>query len=195
MSEEISKQDLDKLLAQVATDKDEKKAMDKSIVAAWCYYCKRCNYIWFSKNHSGYQTFGTKDEIIDEGILDRDPPKSCARCKSKYWNKHPIRKTKYYDTRDEDWIMNPDLYRKIQTLPVKATLYRSALKYFEELKNKGVLTNDYQKNGEIFEKWINEEDQEDKFWNNRTEWNIHVEAYNDYLEIMKQKRKEKIKRL
>lgn len=167
--------------------------MDKSLVVAWCYYCKRCNYIWFPKDHSGYQTFG-KDEIVDNGILKKEPPKSCARCKSKYWNKDPIRKTKYYDTSDEDWIMNPDVYRKIDTLPVKATSYRSALKYFEELKNKGVLTNDYQKNGENFEKWINEKGQVNKSWNNRNEWRMHVEAYNDYLEIMEQKRKEKIER-
>ena len=168
--------------------------MDKSIVAAWCYYCKRCNYIWFPKDHSGYQTYSGKNEIIDNGILNRDPPKSCARCKSKYWNKDPIRKTKYYDTSDEDWIMNPDVYRKIDTLPVKATSYRSALKFFEELKNKGIITNDYQKNGENFEKWINEKGQVNKSWNNRNGWRMHVQAYNDYLEIMEQKRKEKIER-
>ncbi|MGH9982056.1 MAG: hypothetical protein ACRD6U_10945 [Nitrososphaeraceae archaeon] len=192
---EIPKQDLEltKLLVQqIAPDKDEKKAMDKNIVAAWCYYCKRCHYIWFPKDHSGYQTY-SREKIIDEGILDRAPPKSCARCKSKYWNKDPIRKTKYFDTRDEDWIMNPYRYRKIQTLPVKAKNYRSALKFFEELKNKGILTNDYQKNSENFEKWINE-GQVDKSWNNRNEWNMHVEAYNDYLEITEQKRKEKIER-
>jgi hypothetical protein len=170
------------------------RTVDKSIVAAWCYHCKRCNYIWFPKDYTGYDTFGDRGEIIDNGILDRDPPKSCARCKSKYWNQYPRRKTKYYDTSDEDWIMNPDVYRKIETLPAKAALYRSALKFFEKLKNKDVLTNDYQKNGKKFEKWINEEHQVKKFWNNRKEWNMHVEAYNDYLEIMKQKRKGKIER-
>ena len=50
--------------------------MDKSIVAAWCYYCKRCNYIWFPKDHSGYDTYGDKDEIIDNGILDRVIPQN-----------------------------------------------------------------------------------------------------------------------
>ena len=94
--------------------------------------------MWFPKDYEVI-TFEGKDEIIDNGILNREPPKSCARCKSKYWNEDPIRKTKYYDTRDEDWIMNPDFYRKIQTLPVKAAIYRSALKFFEKLKKNGYI--------------------------------------------------------
>ena len=174
----------------------ENRAVDKSIVAAWCYHCKRCNYIWFPKDYGGYDTFGERGEIIDNGILDCDPPKSCARCKSKYWNQYPRRKTKYYDTSDEDWIMNPDVYRKIETLPVKATLYRSAIKFFEKLKENGILKNEKGiiENDEIFDKWINEEDKINKRRYNLFEWNMHVSAYNEYIEIKEQKYKEKIQR-
>jgi len=28
-------------------------------------------------------------------LMTREPPRECARCKSKYWNKEPVRKTQY----------------------------------------------------------------------------------------------------
>jgi rubrerythrin len=46
------------------------------------YHCNRCHYLWFPK-----------DFDLGENNLDLEPPKACARCKSKYWNKPPVRKT------------------------------------------------------------------------------------------------------
>jgi hypothetical protein len=48
------------------------------------YRCKRCDHMWLPR---GYNPVGN--------ILLKKPPKSCARCKSKYWNLEPKRKTKH----------------------------------------------------------------------------------------------------
>jgi hypothetical protein len=46
------------------------------------YHCERCHYLWFPKDYD-----------LGENILELEPPKACARCKSRYWNKRPVRKT------------------------------------------------------------------------------------------------------
>ena len=61
----------------------EHKALGLKAVLA--YHCKRCNYLWFPRDY----------EISEKNIIQITPPKSCARCKSKYWNKKPQRKIKY----------------------------------------------------------------------------------------------------
>jgi len=55
------------------------------MMAVLAYHCKRCDYLWFPRDYS----------IVEKNIIDIPPPKSCARCKSKYWNKKPQRKIKY----------------------------------------------------------------------------------------------------
>jgi len=61
----------------------EHKAL--GLYAVLAYHCKRCNYLWFPRDY----------EISEKNIIEITPPKSCARCKSKYWNKIPQRKIKY----------------------------------------------------------------------------------------------------
>ena len=48
-----------------------------AVVAVWCYRCYRCGHIWLPKDY----------DVSELNTLAREPPKSCARCKSKYWNK------------------------------------------------------------------------------------------------------------
>lgn len=55
-------------------------------MVSYHYHCYRCNYDWFPE---GFDR-SPKDIInTDYGNVDlffREPPKSCARCKSKSWN-------------------------------------------------------------------------------------------------------------
>ncbi len=53
------------------------KRSDKGLVAVWAYRCNRCGYIWLPKDY----------DASHSNTLARDPPKVCARCKSKYWNR------------------------------------------------------------------------------------------------------------
>ena len=55
------------------------------LYAVLAYYCKLCHYLWFPRYY----------EMAEKNIIEITPPKSCARCKSKYWNKIPQRKIKY----------------------------------------------------------------------------------------------------
>jgi hypothetical protein len=64
------------------------KAADLGLWETWAYHCIRCNYLWFPKDF---------DFRGDDKIFDMEPPKACARCKSKYWNKIPQRETKNSD--------------------------------------------------------------------------------------------------
>ena len=57
----------------------DKRHDDKSLIAVWAYFCHRCGYIWLPKDF----------DIYDDDTLDRRPPKSCARCKSKYYDMIP----------------------------------------------------------------------------------------------------------
>ncbi len=61
----------------------EHKALGLKAVLA--YHCIRCDYLWFPRDYY----------IVEKNIIEITPPKSCARCKSKYWNKKPQRKIKY----------------------------------------------------------------------------------------------------
>jgi hypothetical protein len=50
---------------------------DKGLVAVWAYRCFRCGYIWLPRDY----------DVSHSNTLAREPPKACARCKSKYWNR------------------------------------------------------------------------------------------------------------
>ena len=95
---ELTKEERDKLISEL-TDRlvppgpekgryeqmtlPEHKALGLKAVLA--YHCLRCQYLWFPRDY----------EIVEKNIIEITPPKSCARCKSKYWNKIPQRKIKY----------------------------------------------------------------------------------------------------
>jgi hypothetical protein len=63
------------------------------IIVAQVYHCRRCNHIWVPRDYNPvfYSPYFMKDEYMLESMK---PPKACARCKSRYWNLPPKRKTK-----------------------------------------------------------------------------------------------------
>jgi hypothetical protein len=67
-----------------------------SLVAIWAYYCKRCNYVWLPKD---FDVSMGQNGVAKGGkdLLDRQPPKCCARCKSRSWQEWPVYGN--YDTR------------------------------------------------------------------------------------------------
>jgi hypothetical protein len=73
---------LEKLTDPKFIAEQNKKIQDLGLIEVLAYHCNRCNYLWFAK-----------DFDLGENILELEPPKACARCKSKYWNKKPVRKT------------------------------------------------------------------------------------------------------
>ena len=60
------------------------KAYDLGMVPVYAYYCYRCHLVWLPRYISGYYPLDYK-----EILLNSEPPKSCAKCKSKYWQKIP----------------------------------------------------------------------------------------------------------
>ena len=64
-------------------------AAEIGLIKIWTYHCNcnRCNYTWIPKDFD----FNGNNDIL----FDIEPPKSCARCKSKYWNKTPQRETNF----------------------------------------------------------------------------------------------------
>ena len=98
MSEsEFSKENIDKAVSELmdvlypSPKKGRYEGMtlpehkDLGLKAVLAYHCLRCQYLWFPRDY----------EIVEKNIIEITPPKSCARCKSKYWNKIPQRKIKY----------------------------------------------------------------------------------------------------
>ena len=65
----------------------EEKSLLMSMVHVYAYHCKRCNYVWLSKDFD-YHTrpsFVENNEKVKwkysgHDLLYRQPPKSCARC-------------------------------------------------------------------------------------------------------------------
>ncbi len=89
LSDKAKVEQLTDTLADLLRPSDEEnRATELSLWKVWAYHCYRCNYLWFPKDY---------DYGLDNPILNMTPPTSCARCKSKYWNKIPQRRTKNYD--------------------------------------------------------------------------------------------------
>jgi len=69
---------------------NEEKAVELGLRKVWVYHCMRCNYHWLPRD---------VDITIDEAALfTLKPPKVCARCKTRYWNKVPRRNTPNVDS-------------------------------------------------------------------------------------------------
>ena len=62
----------------------------KGLFITYAYHCNRCNYAWFPKDFDAIFSSVTSGGL---NLIRQTPPKSCARCKSKYWNSPPKRKT------------------------------------------------------------------------------------------------------
>ncbi len=87
------------------------------IVITYSYHCNRCNHVWFPRDFDA--TFSSSITIGPD-IAQYPRPKACARCKSRYWNLPPKRRTVYttnkpgrftqkeLDYRDMIRSINPD---------------------------------------------------------------------------------------
>lgn len=51
------------------------KASQLGLIKTLAYNCNRCNYLWFPRDYNP----------PSDDIMKMEPPKACARCKSKYW--------------------------------------------------------------------------------------------------------------
>ena len=71
-------------LIQGSNLEEENKATSLGLFKVYAYCCMRCDHIWLPRFSSGYNPF-TYNQIV----LDSEPPKSCAKCKSKSWMKIP----------------------------------------------------------------------------------------------------------
>ena len=76
-------------MIQSPDSRKKNKAAELGLVNVWAYHCMRCNYVWFPRFLSDYLYIDYEELLFNE-----EPPKSCARCKTKYWNEVPRRETK-----------------------------------------------------------------------------------------------------
>jgi hypothetical protein len=65
--------------------------MKKGIIATYSYHCNRCNHVWFPTDFDPVLSSATSGGF---NLIHRTPPKACARCKNRYWNSPPKRKTR-----------------------------------------------------------------------------------------------------
>jgi hypothetical protein len=89
----------------------EDKAYEFGLVNVYAYHCRRCNYTWLPKDFDFNWREPFKGEMSKwlywgQDLFFREPPKVCARCKSKSWRKvFPQRKLKLHPIfKGEDWI-------------------------------------------------------------------------------------------
>jgi rubrerythrin len=71
-----------KSAAEYNMSEEENKASYLGLFKVYAYCCMRCNHIWLPRFSSGYNPFD-----YNKLVLDSEPPKSCAKCKSKSWLK------------------------------------------------------------------------------------------------------------
>ena len=58
---------------------------ERGLMLVQAYHCIRCNYLWFPRDY----------DPAYHDIKNMEPPKACARCKSKYWRRIPYREIKH----------------------------------------------------------------------------------------------------
>lgn len=91
---------IDILAQQILEENEEEYARKRwlkrlrklGIVMAQMYHCKRCNHLWLPKD---FDASFNQSEYVTRHLELKQPPKACARCKSKLWNSPPKRKTKH----------------------------------------------------------------------------------------------------
>jgi hypothetical protein len=61
------------------------------LIQTVAYHCNRCNHLWFPKDFDAILASATSGGL---NLIRETAPKACARCKSRYWNSPPKRKTR-----------------------------------------------------------------------------------------------------
>jgi hypothetical protein len=111
----------------------EDKAYRLGLVNIWAYHCNRCNYVWLPRNFDyarskwqikdlpGWNDFG-------QDLIAAEPPKSCARCKSKYWRDGFMRRVSKSARVDGEskFIEEPTSWARMRTLIAKEQYLEAA---------------------------------------------------------------------
>src|SRR5215475_9569414 len=89
------------------------KAWEMGLVNVYAYHCFRCNYTWLPKDFDfNWRCGNNKWDDWGQDLLYRQPPKSCARCKSRSWNNSiPRRKLRRNDL-IESFVKNGGVERE-----------------------------------------------------------------------------------
>ena len=106
----------------------EERGSKLGLINIWAYHCNRCNHTWLPKDfdldraeaHShkkgGNKKIG-KWAIEGQDLFFRQPPKSCARCKSKSWKNFSLKRRSKSAIVDEDgWIEEPTSWERWRML-------------------------------------------------------------------------------
>jgi|SRR5947199_5939673 len=73
----------------------ENKAYEFGLVNIYAYHCYHCNYTWLPRDFDFNWNYKSSksDGYFGHDLFYREPPRSCARCKSKSWKENiPNRK-------------------------------------------------------------------------------------------------------
>jgi hypothetical protein len=77
----------------------QNKAEEFGLVKMYVYHCYRCNYTWLPRDFDllplvGVMKSGKTDGFSGHDLFYREPPKCCARCKSRSWKEPQSRRKK-----------------------------------------------------------------------------------------------------
>lgn len=89
--------DVNRKLNFAYPDQVEGRGYELGLRKTYAYHCNRCNYLWFPKDFDAVNPVNNHGEgvyFVGQNIFDLEPPKACARCKSKYWREFPKRTTR-----------------------------------------------------------------------------------------------------
>jgi hypothetical protein len=65
----------------------EARAEERGLIQVYAYHCYRCNYTWLPRDFDFCWNYW-KTGWWGDDLFYREPPKSCARCKSRSWKQH-----------------------------------------------------------------------------------------------------------
>jgi hypothetical protein len=141
MTEEEKIQDLHIQYLQAMRDPFEDRAAERGLTQVWAYHCQRCNYVWLPRDFdlAWYGEPKAHPEATKRGqdLLFREPPKVCARCKSRYWNRFPQRNTFHSNGVDHDMDMAPRLRALHRQGKIGFPLPYCRCKYCKALRSRG----------------------------------------------------------
>lgn len=109
----------------------EEKASELGLINIWAYHCNRCNHVWLPKNfdYDKYESYRKDGRWAYHGqdLFFREPPKSCARCKSKYWKDLFMQRVSKSAIADEHgYIMQPTSWERWRMLIGQGQLLKAA---------------------------------------------------------------------
>lgn len=112
----------------------ENMATELGLVEIHAYHCCRCNHVWLPKdfdlncNLHNDKTDGYKGH----DLFFREPPKSCARCKSRSWReiipRRRLKKNHIFNEMDAEALKELDNYFDYNRWITSLARYRALMK-------------------------------------------------------------------